>query len=255
MRIFIFILLVVFVPQFSKAQDTTAVGLRRNTLKIDFASDLIYPKNYNLSYERVVRPNQSFVVTVGYQEFPRVIKLGENVVVIKNDVKNGYKIGGEYRFYLKKENKFSAPRGVYIGPYITKHGFSSDRQITYSGPEGLELAGLKQKFNILNLGIQLGYQFVINDRWSIDLVMIGPSVSNYNLNVKLFGDFEFDPENVQNEILLELIKKFPIIEEFLNEKDLNSSGRLDTWTLGYKYQFLIGYRFGKYKNFKKKKGI
>lgn len=252
MRTFLFSLLVVLSVQVSKAQDSTQVSFRRNTIKIDLTSNLIYRNNLNLSFERIVKPNQSFVVTAGYQEFPQITNFGENVEGKKEDNRSGYKFGGEYRFYLKKENKFSAPRGVYIGPFITSLGFKSDRKIVYTGTETPEEANLKSRLNILSIGAQLGYQFVFNDRWSLDLVLIGPSYSRYNFKTQLQGDFEFDPDDVQNEILQALIEKFPLMEDLLNEKELDSSGTLDTWAIGYKYQFLIGYRFGKYKNLKKK---
>ncbi len=251
MRLFIFLFLALFVSQFSKAQDSISMSLRRNTIKIDLTGNLIYRNNYSFSIERVLKQNQSFVVTLGYQEFPRIVNFGDNLVGKKEDNRSGYKVGGEYRFYLKKENKFAAPRGVYIGPYVTAIGFSSDRGIVYSGGDAPEEADLKSRLNIINVGAQLGYQFVFNDRWSIDLVLIGPSVSQYNFKAQLQGDFEFDSEDIQNEIIQGLLDKFPMLEELLDEKELDSSGSLDTWALGYKYQFLIGYRFGKYKNLKK----
>ncbi len=236
--------------QVSFAQDSTEVLFRRNTIKLDLTGNLIYDKSFNLSYERLVKPNQSFVVTAGHQELPRILNFGENVEGRRNDDRSGYKFGAEYRFYLQKENKFKAPRGVYIGPYITTLGFKTDQGIVYSGTEEPEEANLKTKINIINVGAQLGYQFVFNDRWSIDLVLVGPSYSRYNFKTQLTGDFEFDADNVQNEILGALIEKFPLLDDFLDEKELDSSGTLDTWALGYKYQFLIGYRFGKYKNLK-----
>lgn len=228
------------------------MSLRRNTIKIDLTGNLIYSNQYNLSFERVVKQNQSYVVTLGYQEFPRIVNFGENIEGKREENRSGYKVGGEYRFYLKKENKFSAPKGVYIGPYVTALGFKSDRGIIYTGSDLPEEADLRSRLNILSIGAQLGYQFVFNDRWSIDLVLIGPSFSKYNFKAKLEGDFEFDAEDVQNEILQGLLNKFPILEELLDKKVLDSSGTLDTWALGYKYQFLIGYRFGKYKNLKNK---
>jgi hypothetical protein len=252
MRLLLFFFLAVFAPQISKAQDSTSMSLRRNTIKIDFTGNMIYSNHYNLSFERVVKQNQSFVVTAGYLEFPRIVNFGENIEGRREENKGGYKIGGEYRFYLKKENKFAAPRGVYIGPYVTALGFKSDRGIVYSGDEMPEEANLNSRLNILSIGAQLGYQFVFNDRWTLDLVLVGPSVSRYNFKTQLDGNFNFDPEDVQNEILQGLLNKFPLLEEFLSEKELDSSGTLDTWALGYKYQFLIGYRFGKYKNLKKK---
>ena len=65
-------------------------------------------------------------------------------------------------------------------------------------------------------------------------------------------DFEFDAGDVENEILQAILEKYPLLTDLLNEKELDSSGTLDTWAFGYKYQFLVGYRFGKYKNLKKK---
>lgn len=252
MKTFLFFLLSVISFQVVKAQDSTDVAFRKNTIKLDLTGNLIYDNSLNLSYERVIKPNQSFVVTAGYQEFPKIFSFGENIEGEKGAARSGYKFGGEYRFYLQKENKFKAPRGVYIGPYVTTIGFKSDQRIEYTGTEEPEQADLNTKLNIISVGAQLGYQFVFNDRWSIDLVLIGPSYSRYNFKTQLSGDFEFDADNVQNEILEALIEKFPMLDDFLDEQELNSSGTLDTWALGYKYQFLVGYRFGKYKQFKKK---
>lgn len=252
MKTFLFFLLIALSVQVSNAQDSTSVSLRRNTIKIDLTGNFLYRNTLTFSYERVVKRNQSFVVTAGYQEFPKIGSFGENVEGKKEENRGGYKYGGEYRFYLQKENKFAAPRGVYIGPYVTALGFRSDRKIVYSGTDVPEEANLKSRLNIVSLGAQLGYQFVFNDRWSLDLVLIGPSYSKYNFKTQLSGDFEFDPDNVQNEILHAIIEKFPALDDLLDEQELDSSGTLDTWALGYKYQFLIGYRFGKYKNLKKK---
>lgn len=252
MKPYLLLLVAFSILHVSQAQDSTEVSLRRNTIKLDLTGNLLYENTYHLSYERVIKKNQSIVFSAGYQEFPGIVNFGENIQGKREDDRSGFKFGGEYRFYLKKENKFAAPRGVYIGPYFTSLGFRSDRGIVYNGSDVPEEANLNSRANILSIGGQLGYQFVFNDRWTLDLVLIGPSYSKYNFKVKLDGDFEFDAEEVQNEILQVILEKYPMLEEFLNEKELDSSGTLDTWALGYKYQFLIGYRFGKYKNLKKK---
>lgn len=252
MRSIFFLFLLAFSIQFSKAQDSTEVSLRRNTIKYDLTNNLLFRNSFIFSYERVVKENQSFVITAGVQEFPSILKFGDNVVVKEEVARSGYKIGGEYRFYLKKENKFAAPRGIYIGPYFTAIGFTSDQEIVYNGGDEPEEANFKAKLNILNIGAQLGYQFVFNDRWTLDLVLIGPSVSQYKFNLKLDGDFQFDPQDVNNEILGELVNRIPLLEELLTEKEVNGNGILDTWAVGYRYQFLVGYRFGKYKNLRKK---
>jgi hypothetical protein len=252
MRFILLFSLFAFSIQVTYAQDSTDVNLRRNTIKYDLTSNLLYRNSINFSFERVVKQNQSFVVSAGVQEFPSILRFGETVEAKGEGNRSGYKFGGEYRFYLKKENKHAAPRGVYIGPYFTALGFRSAQEIVYNGGLEPEEANLESKFNIYNIGAQLGYQFVFNDRWTLDLVLIGPSVSRYKFNLKLDGDFEFDPQEVNNEILGGLINRIPLLEEFLTEKEVDRDGTLNTFALGYKYQFLVGYRFGKYKAMKKK---
>lgn len=252
MRFILLFLLFAFSIQATYAQDSTDVSIRRNTIKLDLTGNLLYKNSINYSYERIVKQNQSFVITAGVQEFPSILRFSDDVAVKEEVARSGYKFGGEYRFYLKKENKYAVPRGVYIGPYYTALGFKSEHDIIYNGGEEPEEANLDARLNIHSIGAQLGYQFVFNDRWTLDLVLIGPSISSYKFNLKLDGDFEFDPEDVQNVILDEWINRIPLLEEFLTEKEVNGNGILNTWALGYKYQFLVGYRFGKYKALKKK---
>ncbi len=228
-----------------KANSDTS--FRRNTFKIDITSHWLYRNALVFSYERVTKPNQSFAISGGYQQFPHVGSFGENIDVDKEKDATGYKIGGEYRFYLKKENKYSAPRGVYLGPYFTYLAFKNGRTIKVDNEGTVEEATLDSKLGVLNIGVQLGYQFVLNDRWTIDLIFVGPSVSNYYANLKLDGNFTFDPEDVQNEILADLIDRFPALEDLLTDKEIDSNGKVNSWAYGYRYQFLIGYHFGRKK--------
>ncbi len=220
---------------------------RKNTIKLDLTSYWMFRNALNFSYERITKPNQSFSVTAGYQELPRTSDLGSNIAVKEDNRKNGLKLGGEYRFYLAKENKFPTPHGVYIGPYIAFNRFNNERliEVDYNGT--LEEASLTSNLSILNVGFQLGYQFVINDRWTIDLIFVGPSISNYRFKLKLDGAYSFDSEDIQNEIILDLIDRLPLLKEVIDEKEAVSKGNLDVWSYGYRYQLHIGYRFGRKK--------
>lgn len=221
-------------------QDSDSLKYLRNTVKLDLTSLALYRQAIVFSYERLVKPHQSWGVTLGYEEFPRI----SQSTLIKEDNRGGYKFGGEYRFYLAKENKYAAPRGVYIGPYFTSHGFKTERFLEVEHDGVTDEATLNSTLRVHNFGAQLGYQFVFNDRWTIDLVLIGPSFSNYRAKMKLEGDFTFDPEDIQNEFILELIDQFPILEDVLSGEEVDANGKVDTWALGYRYQFLVGYRFG-----------
>jgi hypothetical protein len=146
---------------------------------------------------------------------------------------------------LRKENKYSAPRGVYLGPYLTYLSFKNGRTISVDNEGTIEEAVLDSKLGVLNIGVQLGYQFVLNNRWTIDLIFVGPSVSNYYAKFDLDGNYTFDPEDVQNEILAELIDRFPALEDLLTDKEVDSNGKVNSWAYGFRYQLLIGYHFGR----------
>jgi hypothetical protein len=246
-KIQLIIIFSVVVVHAACAQQTENLLQRKNIVKLEVTSNMIYRNAIILAYERVTKPNQSFSVTAGYQEFPKITSLGSNIKALSNVSKSGLKLGGEYRFYLAKENKYKAPRGVYIGPYVTYHDFNNERTIEVDNDGVPEQVKLKTSFNILNVGAQLGYQFVLGNRWTIDLIFIGPSLSNYKAKLNLDGTYDFDAEDIKNEIILALIDKFPLLEEVVDEKEASTSGRLDSWSFGYRYQFLLGYHFGRKK--------
>jgi hypothetical protein len=248
-RLLILFSCLVFAAETAIAQSKDSVE-RRNTIKLDITSHWLYRNAVVFAYERTVknRPNQTWGITAGYQVFPGLSGSDFDTINVKREFNSsGYKLGGEYRFYLQKENKFNAPHGIYVGPYTTLHNYTNSRNIEVLNNGSFESATLKTRFNIYNIGVQLGYQFVIKNRWTIDLVFIGPSISYYSANVNLGGNFTFDPDDISNEILLALIDKFPSFEELIDEGEIKSAGKLDVWSLGYRYQFQVGYHFGRKK--------
>ncbi len=223
---------------------------RRSTIKVDMTSYWLYRNALMFSYERVVKnkPYQTWAITAGIQQFPNIVGTLDDTVAVKRENKaSGYKVGGEYRFYLKKENKYGAPRGVYIGPYSTYHHYFNGRSIEVNNNGTLETGNLETNLNILNIGVQLGYQFVLNNRWTIDMVFIGPSVSNYAFKTKLDGNFSFDTDDITNEVVLGMLDKYPGFKEFINEGKFASKGKISQWGYGYRYQLQVGYHFGRKK--------
>ncbi len=91
----------------------------------------------------------------------------------------------------------------------------------------------------------MGYQFVINNRWTIDMVFIGPSLSRYHLKARLDGDFDFDEEDlIEHELLLGLLERFPLLKELLEDEEIDLQGSNNKWAPGFRYQLNLGYRFG-----------
>ncbi|HYI77583.1 MAG TPA: DUF3575 domain-containing protein [Chryseolinea sp.] len=243
-------LLLLFITNVEIVTGQDVSQLRRNTIKLDLTSNLLFRNAFNLSYERVRRPDQTYAITLGYHEFPKLTSLGNSIQTTDDSKKqNGFKVGGEYRFYLKKENKYQAPHGVYIGPYASYLNFNNERDLRITADDGTVYnTFFKSNINVLNIGFQAGYQFVINDRFSIDLAFIGPSISRYSAKFNLDGDFDIDDEyEYQNEILKALVDRFPLLDELIKDKEVDRNGKMDTWSFGYRYQVLVGYRFGRKK--------
>jgi hypothetical protein len=229
------------------AQDQVDSLGRRNSIKYHSVTQVLYSNTLVLSYERIVKPHQSFAVMAGYIKFPTLANLGSNIDVEKDNSKNGFMLGGEYRFYLKKENKYQAPHGVFIGPYLNLYDFGNDRTITIpSEDETPTQVKLSTDITVVNLGFQLGYQFVINNRWTIDMVVIGLSVSNYNLKANIDGNISpSDEDLVKGELLEALLERFPVLEDLLEDKEIDVRGTNSAWAPGFRYQLNFGYRFGK----------
>jgi len=228
------------------AQDTILNYHRMNTIKIEFTQAL-FPKSLIVSYERITRPNQSFCITGGYEEFPPLVRVNSTTIVKDNLDKSGFKVAADYRFYLGKENKYLAPHGIYMGPYFAFHDLYNVRNIEVDVEGVKETANLTTDFNITNIGFQFGYQFVIKNRWTFDIVTFGPSVSNYKVKIKTDGEFTFDRDEVENEILLKLLDRFPMLDDLLTDKEVSDKGTFDTWGAGWRFQMHLGYQFGKMK--------
>lgn len=228
------------------AQEPVEQGQRKNTIKFEF-TQFLYPNSYVFAYERVIGAHQTISLRGGYEEFPDLVDVNPSISVQQDLSKSGYKVGAEYRFYFKKENQYLAPRGIYIGPYISYHDLFNKRNIVVNADGIEESAILDTDFKIFNLGLQLGYQFVINHRWTIDFIILGPAVSNYSVDMKLDGTFTFDEDEVQNEILEKLLDRFPLLGDLLSDQEVSTQGTFDSWSFGWRYQMLVGYQFGRRK--------
>jgi len=245
-----FLLLVVLIASVCTAQKQDTLPARRNIIKLNLTTRWLYSNSTVLSYERITRPHQSFAVMAGVVNFPTIADFGSRIKVKEETKKRGYVYGGEYRFYLMKENKFAAPHGVFIGPYMNFFHFSNHRNLTYTSPGTTTSSSalMKMDLNVLNIGAQLGYQFVIKNRWTIDLVFIGPSISNYSVKIDLDGDFDVSEEEIlESEILSALVDRFPLVGDLLTDKAVKAHGKTERWAPGFRYQFNVGYHFGRKK--------
>ena len=230
--------------QTTETQNDTA-QVYKNSIKLNVTALLLYDKAFQIGYERILSKNRSINISGGYIEFPLTWNLDlENTQLTSAKSKSGYSIGIDYRFYLAKENKYATPRGVYLAPFINYINFSSDRTLQYTDSTGLYDGSLKAKTSIMNIGGQMGYQFVLWKRFVIDCVLFAPAITYYHLNAKVDGNLGDIDENETIQAAIDAIKeKLPLLDKLAKDKEANSSGTNAFWGVGFRYNISIGFRF------------
>ena len=207
---------------------------------------VVGPKSFVLGYERIVKPYQSFSFNIGYLEKSKFTnEEGETIQFFDQDARGGLDISADYRFYFKKENKYLAPHGLYWGPYAAYYGIWQDASVNLLKDGAIiNKINYQGSFNMYSIGAQIGYQFVIKNRFTIDLIMMGPSYTYYDINLKLQYEQNIDPDDPFYQDLYNKIKdSSPALASFLKDKTFDASGRLKFSYYGFRYGIQIGYRF------------
>ena len=224
-----------------------SVKYKKNVIRWNLTPFLLWSKkDINIGYERVLSPYRSFSVNAGYFELPSFTKSIFDSLEIKNSSeRSGYTFSGDYRFYFKKRNRRMAPDGLFWGVYGSYHHTQFKNDIVILNDPSIQgnlLFGAK--LNILSAGVELGYQFIIKERLSIDLIFMGPSVSMYNTKLTLGGAVNADPDNEYLQAIYDILKNtIPGFEELILDGEVTSSGSNISMGFGLRYLIQIGYRF------------
>lgn len=227
--------------------DSTAVKERRNIIKWNITPmALIGPGSIVFSYERILKNKNTFSIGGGLLKgASRTNKYGETVQFFGTVDRGGFDINADYRFYFKKRNANPVPDGLYWGPYASVYNlnFKGQSEIYVDGKTANQVE-LTSDLYMYNLGVQLGYQFIIKDRLAIDLFLVGPSFTHYDFSVAFDASDPIDPNSdfyLAFEKLLSTM--IPGSEVILDQIDFSTSGRAKKNFLAYRYGVQIGYKF------------
>ena len=222
----------------------------KNTIRFNVTNPLIFGgKSLIFGYERILKNNRSFSINIGQAALPN-FENGFSDEFRSNTIlsEGGFHISGDYRFYLSKVNKFSAPRGVYIGPYYSYNRFTKGHDWSYTeeGTTTPKEFNSDMNFRINQIGFELGYQFVFWKRFSVDLILVGPGVAGYKVKANVSGNLTDEERQLFLEKLNQALKdKFPGYSGTVGDGDgeFEQSGYRSTTSLGYRYMINLGYRF------------
>jgi hypothetical protein len=218
----------------------------KNTVRVNLTNPLIFGSRNNIiGYERVVSEYQSFTVNIGTFDLPKFTSVSTGSLFLQHDYKDrGYTIATDYRFYLRKENKYVAPRGVFIGPYYSFNHFERENTWTMNTPTVTGNVNTTMHLNINMVGAQLGYQFIIKRRLAIDMILMGPGKWFYNLKTTLNTTLSPDDEAILFSKLNEVLTaKLPGHEILIKPGANQSKGTLRASSAGFRYIIHLGFRF------------
>ncbi len=198
-------------------------------------------------YERLVKPQQSFSVNIGLVNLPLPeIKDGQGNVAYSAVGKNtGWSAFGDYRFYFGDLNRFDAPRGAYLAPYAGYYRFDAAVDFGFETDSGVDEVGVEAGIDVVNLGVQFGYQFVFYERFTLDLVLFGPSLSLYLVELEASGSLsdEITESDAYEAFVEKATDIFPAASGFFESGTLSEKGLNTAWGPGFRYLIQVGYRF------------
>ncbi len=229
-----------------KKQKPEILVLKRNVLKWNITPMLWNSKNINLSYERVTANNRSFSVNAGYFVLPTFFLGSADSFNLKKSSKSiGFSVSGDKRYYFKKRNTGLAPNGLYWGIFGSVHYYEFETSFNI---ENSTIAKgnliLNGNIGIISAGVELGYQFVLKNNLTIDLIFMGPALSTYSGKLGISGNIQVDKDSEYIQAIYDvMVAKFPGIDRLLEEKSIKDNGTLFTFGPGLRYMIQIGYRF------------
>ncbi len=221
---------------------------RKNVIRYNLTPNIMGFSSVIFGYERVVKSHQSFSINAGYLSIGKSNnKENEDYKLTSTKSSSGFSIAADYRFYLKKENKNPAPSGIYLAPYLLHYNLNLSTGIKslFDNSPNAEVI-VDSKININNIGLELGYQFNIKNRFTIDLILVGPSFGGYRVNMEVAGGVQPPDDDLDEtlEALRDLLfAKYPWLESLIDEGQVDVKGKKTHWGLGFRYVFQIGYRF------------
>jgi hypothetical protein len=176
---------------------------------------------------------------------PKFVTISTEDLELQKDQENtGFNLSADYRFYLAKENRYLPPHGLHIGPYYSFNHFERENLWKYRVTSGGSAINTHSDFNIHTMGVEIGYQFALWKRMTIDMVMMGPSVGFYNYNV-LFETPVNAAEKVQllQGVAQLLTQKFPGMNFVFADQAFAADGSIRTSAAGFRYIVHVGFRF------------
>jgi hypothetical protein len=219
----------------------------RNVIKINPTPMLIWGdvKNITLGYERLINNNMSVSIQLGYLRVP---KLADdtilNLVAITERSRDGVNIALDYRYYPGARNRRPAPDGLYLGAYLSYYAIRFKNQMDVLHTTVDQGGAFNARLDVVNLGFELGYQFVFWKRFTLDLLLFGPSLTYYHGHLQIEGNLDKEQiQKIDEEFVDKLLNRFPALGNLFNSETLTFTGSKTSFGALFRYSVQLGFHF------------
>lgn len=250
MKILLTALSVFFLLLSAFSQERTSdSAIMKNSIRVNLSNPFVFGrKAIILGYERQLANNKSFSINIGGMSLPRLKNIGnstqDSVILLQNNSDGGFHFSTDFRFYLKKENKFAQPHGLYIGPYVLYNRMRKTNTWDYTTTAFTGDFTTDLSTKMLVIGGQMGYQFPIGKHFSVDMVMFGPGLGFYKYNVDLNTTMKKEQQTFLFKTLNDFVGQYvPAYRKLYNEGVINFTGESKKISWGYRYIIHLCYRF------------
>lgn len=218
----------------------------RNVIKFNPTPMVLFNvSNITISYERLLKKNNSIALQAGYLAFPNLVQdtlIG--LIEFKDKSRSGINLSFDYRNYIFDRNTRPAPDGMYLGGYISYYGLQFENKFDILHVEVDKEGSMDGKMNFVNLGMELGYQFVFWKRMTVDLLLFGPSLSMYKGAFNISGNLDADQiTDIEEELVDILQDRFPYLGMIFSTEDLQFTGERTDFDIGFRYSISVGFHF------------
>jgi hypothetical protein len=216
---------------------------QENTIKIGLLSPL--GRNLTLEYERVIADQQSIAVHAGYViPWNDPFSLADDFEGISNPRVSGFNVTPQYRFYLSQRSY--APKGLYVAPYLRYYRLSFETDYQDDFDMASVGGSLRARYSTTGLGAQLGYQWIVNDLFTVDWYFLGLGLYLYGVGVEAHIEQArgVGLEEIRARID-EQLSELPLVGNGLDAEIEGQSirGSIALPFLGFRTGLSLGYRF------------
>ena len=159
---------------FSQEPVTDQPVIRKNSIK--FLPVNMAFNSITFEFERMISPKNAFTLGIGIPSNNSFASRFYSGTGDPGSQSYGDKLGvmsvrAAYRHY---GGNSGLPKGFYISPYLKYQDFKLDLQISSTDDTGSPYDDkIDMKGNTMNLGFQMGYQFLIGKRVNLDFYFFG----------------------------------------------------------------------------------